>query len=57
MAKAKRKGKKKGKVTIKQTTELRQKKDSTAVDTTGLKQVPTVVPSNIPVFRVKVRKK
>lgn len=61
MAKTKKRNtrtkKRKGKIKIKQTARIKPKKDGLMIDTTGLGRVPTIVPSNVAVFKIKIKKK
>ena len=55
-----RKKRRRGKIRIKKSVELRHRNDATRVskaDTIGLRKAPTRVPSNGTVFKVKIRKR
>jgi len=55
-----RKRRRRGKIRIKKSIELKHKNDATRVskpDTTGLTKAPTRVPSNGAVFKIRVRKR
>ena len=55
----KRKRKVKRKVKLKKSVAIRNRKDSTVIDTTGMRKAPTktVLPTNGITFKVKLRKK
>lgn len=61
MAKVKyKKGKRKGRIVIKQRASLVHKNDATRVarkDSVGARKAPTIVPNNAVTFKVKIRKK
>lgn len=55
----KRKRRVKRKVKLKKSVAIRNRKDSTVIDTTGMRKAPTktVLPTNGVTFKVKLRKK